>query len=125
MFNIRIKVKGYLENLTENTKEIINTQALKKSNVISYIIDNNKYKIIIDNKKITQCRESDEYSHVMFFEETKKHTTEYYLKGSNYSLEFTILTTKLIIEKNKIHKTYKIIESENIYNYVLEMSENL
>ena len=26
MFNIRIKVKGYLENLTENTKEIQNAE---------------------------------------------------------------------------------------------------
>ena len=42
VFNIKIKVKGYLKNLTENTEEIINTQALKKSNIISYIIDNNK-----------------------------------------------------------------------------------
>lgn len=125
MFNIRIKVKGYLENLTENTKEIINTKAIKKSNIISYIIDNNKYKIIIDNNKVTLYRESNEYSHIMLFEESKKHKTEYYLKNSNYSLEFTILTIKLIIEKNKIDITYKIIESENIYNYVLEMSDNL
>ena len=125
MFNIRIKVKGYLENLTENTKEIINTKAIKKSNIISYIIDNNKYKIIIDNNKVTLYRESDEYSHIMLFEESKKHKTEYYLKNSNYSLEFTILTIQLIVEKNKINITYKIIESENIYNYVLEMSDNL
>jgi len=61
----------------------------------------------------------------MLFEKSKKHKTEYYLKNSNYSLEFTILTTKLIVEKNKIDITYKIIESENIYNYVLEMSDNL
>ena len=125
MFNIRIKVKGYLENLTENTKEVINTKAIKKSNIISYIIDNNKYKIIIDNNKVTLYRESNEYSHIMFFEESKSHKTEYYLKNSNYSLEFNIFTTKLILEKNKIDITYKIIESENIYNYVLEMSDNL
>ena len=125
MFNIKINVKGYLKNLTENTKEIINTQAIKKSNMISYIIDNNKYKLVIDNNKVNLFRESDEYSHIMLFEESKNHQTEYYLKNSNFSLEFTILTTKLIIEKNKIDITYKIIESENIYNYVLEMSENL
>ena len=125
MFNIRIKVKGYLKNLTENTEEIINTKALKKTNIISYIIDDNRYKLIIEKTKITLIRESNEFSHIIIFEENMKHKTAYYLKDSNFSLEFTILTTKLIIEKNKIDITYKVIESANIYNYILEMSDNL
>ena len=125
MFFIKIKVKGYLKNLTENTKELINTKGLNYSNVISYIIDNTKYKIILDNNKITLLRENNEFSHGMIFEENRQHHSEYYLKESNYSLEFTILTTKLILEKNKINITYKILESENIYNYVLEMSDDL
>ena len=61
----------------------------------------------------------------MIFEENIKHKTEYYLKETNYSLEFNILTKKLIIDNNKIDITYKIIESENVYNYVLEMSDKL
>ena len=125
MFNIKIKVKGYLKNLTENTEEKINTKALKNSNIISYIIDNIKYKLIVDKNKITLIRESNEYSHGIIFEENIQHKTEYYIKETNYSLEFNILTTKLIIDKNKIDITYQIIESENIYNYVLEMSDNL
>ena len=125
MFNIKIKVKGSLKNLTENTEEIINTKALKNSNIISYITDNIKYKLIVDKNKVTLIRESNEYSHGMIFEENIQHKTDYYIKATNYSLEFNIVTTKLIIDKNKIDITYKIIESENIYNYVLEMSENL
>ena len=125
MFIIKIKVKVSLKNLTENTEELINTQAMKNSNVISYITDNTKYKLIIDNNKVTLLRENNEFSHGMFFESNKNNISEYYLKESNYSIEFNILTTNLIIDKNKIDITYKIIESENIYNYVLEMSDNL
>lgn len=125
MLFIKIKVKGYLKNLTENTEESIDTQAIKNSNVISYIIDNIKYKLIIDNNKVTLLRENEEFSHGMIFKNNIKYKSEYYLKESNYSLEFNIITTKLIIDKNKIDITYKIIESENIYNYVLEMSDNL
>ena len=125
MLEIKLKVKGYLKNLTENTEELIDTFAIKNSNVISYIIDNTKYKIIINKEKITLIRENDEISHSMFYQENTTNSSEYYLKQSNYSLEFNILTTKLIIEKNKLDITYKVIESENIYNYVLEMSENL
>ena len=125
MFFIKIKVKGYLKNLTENTEELIDTKVIKNSNVISYIINDTKYKIILGDNKVTLLRENNEFSHGMIFEENITHPSEYYLKESNYSLEFKILTTKLIIDKNKIDITYKILESENIYNYVLEMSDNL
>ena len=124
MFNIKIKVKGYLRNLTENTEELFNTEAIKNSNVISYIVNKIKYKIIIDNK-ITLLRENNEFLHGMIFESNKKQRSEYYLKELNSSLEFKLETIKLIIEDNKIDITYKIIESESIYNYVLEMSDNL
>jgi len=125
VFFIKIKVKGYLKNLTENTEELIDTKVIKNSNVISYIINDTKYKIILGDNKVTLLRENNEFSHGMIFEENITHPSEYYLKESNYSLEFNILTTKLIIDKNKIDITYKILESENIYNYVLEMSDNL
>ena len=61
----------------------------------------------------------------MTFIENKINTSEYYLKESNYSLEFNIETTKIILDNNKIDITYKILESENVYNYVLEVSDNL
>ena len=124
MFNIKIKVKGYLKNLTENTEELFNTEAIKNSNIISYIQDKTKYKIILDDK-VTMLRENNEFSHGMIFEYNKKHSSEYYLKELKYSLEFTIKTLKLNIEKNKIDIKYQIIESDNIYNYVLETSDNL
>ena len=124
MFNIKIKVKGYLKNLTENTEELFNTEAIKNSNIISYIQDKTKYKIILDDK-VTILRENNEFSHGMIFECNKKYSSEYYLKKLKYSLEFTIKTLKLNIEKNKIDITYQIIESDNIYNYVLETSDNL
>ena len=113
------------EWFNENNNEIIDTNGIKNSNTISYIIDNTKHKIFIDNNKITLLRENNEFSHGMIFEENNIHPSEYYLKESNYSLEFNIETTKLILDNNKIDITYKIIESENVYNYVLEVSDNL
>lgn len=125
MFIIKIKVKGNLQNLTENTEELINTKGIKNSNIISYIVDDTKHKLILDDNKITLLRENDEFSHGMIFIENMTTPSEYYLKESNYSLEFNILTTKLIFDNNKINITYKILESENNYNYVLEVSDNL
>ena len=125
MFFIKINIKGYLKNITENTQELIDTQSIKKDNKISYIIDNTKYILIIENNKVTLLRENNEFSNGIIFIENSTTTSEYYLKESSYSLEFNIETTKLIIDKNKIDITYKVIESENIYNYVLEMSDSI
>ena len=125
MFFIKIKVKAKLINLTENKEDLINTNGIKNSNIISYVNDNIKHKIILDNNKVTLLRENDEFSHGIIFEENNTNNSEYYLKESKYSIEFNIQTIKLIIEKNKIDITYKILESENIYNYVLEVSDNL
>ena len=125
MFFIKILVKGALKNLTENTEDLINTNGIKNSNTISYIHNKIKYKIIINENKITLLRENDEFSHGILFEENTKHKSEYYLKENSYSLEFTIQTIKMIIDKNKIDITYKIIESDIICNYILEMSDNL
>ena len=125
MFFIKIKVKAKLTNLTENKEDLINTNGIKNSNIISYVNDNIKHKIILDNNKVTLLRENNEFSHGIIFEENNTNNSEYYLKESKYSIEFNIQTIKLIIEKNKIDITYKILESENIYNYVLEVSDNL
>ena len=100
MFIIKIKVKGNLQNLTENTEELINTKGIKNSNIISYIVDDTKHKLILDDNKITLLRENDEFSHGMIFIENMTTPSEYYLKESNYSLEFNILTTKLIFDNN-------------------------
>lgn len=125
MFKIKIKVKGYLKNITEKTEEIIDTKATKNSNIIKYIIDKTKVKITIEDNKIILLRDNDEFSHGMIFEENNIYQSEYYLKELKYSLEFNIQTIKLNIDSNKIDITYKILENENIYNYVVEMEDDL
>lgn len=125
MFKIKVKVKGYLKNLTENKENLINTIAIKKSNTISYVIDNTKYKLILEQDKIILMRENNEISHGMVFETGHKTLSEYYLKENNYSLQFTITTKDIILTNNSIDITYTIEESETTYNYVLEMSDNL
>ena len=124
-FFIKILVKAELKNLTENTQDLINTNGIKNFNTISFIHNKTKYKIIINENKITLLRKNDELSHSMIFEENKKHKSEYYIKEYSSLLEFTIQTIKMIIDKNKIDITYKIIESDIICNYILEMSDNL
>lgn len=125
MFFIKIKVKGKLINLTEKTSELIDTNGIKNKNEISYVNNNIKHKIIIKDKRITLKRENLEFSHIMIFELNKTNPSEYYLKESNYSIDFNIKTTKLMLNDNKIDITYEVLESTTMYNYILEVSDNL
>ena len=111
--------------MTENTEELINTNGLILSNEISYINNDIKHKIILDNGKVILIRENKEFSHGITFEENTTYSSEYYLKESKYSIEFNIKTIKIINENNKIEITYKILETDTVYNYILEVSDNL
>ena len=124
VFFIKIKIKGYLENTTENTKEFIDILGIKNKNKISYIIDKTKYKLEIFSSKLILTRENDEFIHGMVFELNKETMTEYYIKDINSSLSLKLLTTKLEISENIIEINYKISDNDNKYIYLIEMSDD-
>ena len=123
VFFIKIKVKGYLQNINENNKEIINTIGIKNKNKISYIVDKTKYKITISDNRILLIRENQEFSHKMEFELNKENKTEYYIKELSTSIYLCILTTYLSINDKIIEIHYKVIDSQDEYIYVIEMSD--
>lgn len=123
VFFIKIKIKGYLENTTENTKEFIDTFGINNKNKISYIIDNTKYKLDMFNDKLILTRETEEFIHGMIFELNKETLTKYYMKELNSSISLKLLTTKLEINKFKIEINYKVLDNDNEYIYLIEMSE--
>ena len=109
--------------MTDNTEEIIDTYAIKNKNNINYINDNIKHKITIENNKIILFRDSDNFSHKLVFELDKEYLSEYYIKSMQTSLDIKIKTIFLNSYQNKIAITYKIIDSDIIYKYLLEMSD--
>lgn len=123
MLIIKIKIKGYLKNITERTEEIIDTKAIKNSNTINFLVDNTKYLLKIFDNKIILSRKNNEFTSTMIFDPTKKTKSEYYIVEANSSLEFNILTINLLIKENLISITYQIEETDNIYIYKLEMSD--
>jgi len=122
-FFIKIKVKGYLQNVTENTKEIIDTFGIKNKDTISYILNDTKYKITISNNKILLIRDNQEFLHKIEFELNKEKETEYYIKELSTSIYLFIQTTYLSINKNLIEIHYKVIDSQEEYIYLIEMSD--
>ena len=125
VFSIRIRIKGYLENITENTKEIIDVIGIKNKETIKYLNNDTSYKIIINNHKITMIRENKNFIHKFIFEEEKEHETNYYIKEYNTELNINIITNNLNVSENKIEITYKIIDSNEKYKYLIEMRKEL
>lgn len=123
MFIIKIKIKGFLKNITENKEEPIDTTAIKKESIINYKIDNTIYKIKYDNNKVIISRNNEKYSNEIIFDPKKEHNSEYFIKDLNTSINIKIKTNCLKIEKNKIEINYQVIDSNEEYLYLIEMSE--
>ena len=111
---IKIKVKSCLKNINENTEEKNETNAIKNKNKITY---HDNFSI----NKIMLVRENDDFIHTFNFEINKETTSEYYIKEYASSIEVKIKTTKLVITDNKIEINYIVKESNEEYNYILDM----
>ena len=118
---IKIKVKGYLKNIAEDTKELIETNAIKNKNKITYINNDTSYKIELRDNIIILIRENNDFSHKFIFDIDNTTKSEYYIKELNTNIDVLIKTTKLRYTDKKIEIAYEIIDSENKYIYILDM----
>lgn len=123
MKNIKILIKGYLKNLTENEIFYIETKGIYNKNKIKFEFDNVKYTFNISNNNIIMNREGKDFISNMSFQENKKNYSSYILKENNLSLEIEILTKKVIIKNNLIIVNYFVIDPETDYEIKIEMSD--
>ena len=65
----RIKLKGHLKNITENTIETIDTKAIKNKNSIIYSNDQIKHTVKLNKQKPILIRESNEFNSIMILAE--------------------------------------------------------
>ena len=121
---LKIKVKGYLENKTNKTKEIIDTYVIKKENQITYVHNDTKNILNIAPDSLTLTRTNPEYSHQIKFIKDKEVDTEYYLPNENISLYINILTKEINILDNSYKVTYLVTDSNQEFTYYIEESDN-
>ena len=125
VFSIRIKIKGYLHNLTENTKNNIDVIGILNKQNIHYILNDTDHKIIIGKDKVILIRENNSFIHKFEFELDKQTKANYYIKEYSTDIDVIVMTNKLNITEDKIEIIYKIIDSNEEYRYVLEMRNKL
>ena len=62
--------------------------------------------------------------HTFIFEQKKSTTSIYFLKQSMLNLEIDIEVLSLKIEENELNINYLVKDSNNEYEYKIEMSDN-
>jgi len=123
VFKIRVRIKGHLKNTEEREYFEIDVIGIKNKNKITYNENNIKNTIYINNDELILIRENDEFKNILNFIENKKTVTSYLLKESNTEIELNIKTESLLISDNSIEIVYMIIETDNIYEYKIEVSD--
>ena len=118
---IKIKLKGYLENKSNEEKEKIEVYAIKNKDKISYMVNNTTYKISKHENKLYLIRDNSEFTHKFIFDIDNITKSEYYIKELNTSIDVLIRTKNLIYNDKKIKIDYEIIDSQLNYSYVLDM----
>ena len=120
----KLNIKGYLKDITNNEITEINTKAIKVKDKISYYLDQEKYTLkIISPTKLILKRSTKEIDSIIYFEENKILPSEYKLKDNNLSLNIDIRTDKINLNNEFIKISYTVIDSNNNYEYYIEMSE--
>lgn len=123
MNDIKIKVKGYLKNIDEGIITNIDTFGIKNKNKITYNEETVTNTILQEDNKIILIRENDEFKNILIFDLNKETISEYLLKENNLTIELNIKTNLVEIEDNNIKVRYLVIDSDNEYEYSIEMSD--
>ncbi len=120
---IRVKIKGYLKNITENDNLIFDEKGIYNKNKLSFIKDDIKYNIKLLDSEIIMIREGKDYINSFIFNK-KKASSTYTLKDNNYTIEMDIDIKEIIID-NGFYVKYMICDTSCLYEFKLEMSEFL
>ena len=123
---MKIHLKGYLKDITNDEIIKIDTFAIKKDNQIIYYLDKEKYIInIVNPTQLILNRVTNEIETTLYFEDGKTKNADYLLKENNLSLKIAIRTNKILLSNQYIKINYTVIDSNNDYDYYIEMSEQI
>lgn len=121
---IRIKVKGYLKNITENELLEFEEKGIKNKNKITYYNDGVKNIIKFSDREILLIRESDDFLNTFVFNKNNSYSN-YLLKENNYDIDLGVTTIMMNILDNSIYIKYLINETDCEYEFKIEMSDML
>ena len=120
---IKIRIKGFLKDIDEGTITNIDTFGIKNKNKITYNEETVTNTILQEDNKLILIRENDEFKNILIFDLNKETISEYLLKENDLTIELNIKTNLVEIDDNYIKVRYLVIDSDNEYEYNIEMSD--
>ena len=121
---IRIKIKGYLKNITDNEIFEFEEKGIKNKDKITFNNNNVKYSIKCNNSEIILIRDGDDFVNTFVFNK-KNSNSNYLLKENGYDMDMEVITSNIEISDELIYIGYEIISTSCKYEFKIEMSEIL
>ena len=121
---IRIKIKGYLKNITDNEIFEFEEKGIKNKDKITFNNNNVKYSIKCNNSEIILIRDGDDFVNTFVFNK-KNSNSNYLLKENGYDMDMEVITSNMEISDELIYIEYEIISTSCKYEFKIEMSEIL
>lgn len=119
---IRVKIKGYLKNITENELCEFEEKGIKNKNKITYANDNIKNTIKINDNVIMLIRDGNDFVNTFVFNKDNSYCN-YLLKDNNYDVDIDINSSTIEVGDNYIYVRYVVVDSNCEYEYKIEMSD--
>lgn len=119
---IRVKVKGFLKNITEEDNLFFNEKGISNKNKISFIFDDTKYNIKHSNNEVIMVREGKDFINTFIFN-NNGGSTSYTLKDNNYTIDMNIKVVDLHVDDSVIYIKYFISDTNCEYEYKIEVSD--
>ena len=123
---IRILIKGYLKNISEN--EIVNFECkgIKNKNKVTYVDNDVRFNIKINDDNVMLIRDGADFINTFIFDKNKKNSiSNYFIKENNCDVDIDIDVIDLKIDDDIMYIKYLISETNCIYEYKLEMRDVL
>lgn len=123
---IRVLIKGYLKNISEN--EIVNFECkgIKNKNKVTYVDNDVRFNIKINDDNVMLIRDGADFINTFIFDKNKKNSiSNYLIKENNCDVDIDIDVIDLKIDDDIIYIKYLISETNCIYEYKLEMRDVL
>lgn len=123
---IRVLIKGYLKNISEN--EIVNFECkgIKNKNKVTYVDNDVRFNIKINDDNVMLIRDGADFINTFIFDKNKKNSiSNYLIKENNCDVDIDIDVIDLKIDDDIIYIKYLISETNCIYEYKFEMRDVL
>lgn len=123
---IKILVRGYLKNISENIINDFECKGIRNKNKITYIDGDVRFIVKFSDNEIILTRDSDDFVNTFIFDiDKKKSVSNYFVKDNNCDVDIEISTIDLKVDSNVIYVKYLIVDTGCFYEYKLEMSDVL